>query len=86
VVASGLSETEAEGRVAILPSGADEVRPTARIAALVGFMTVIALALMLLYRVYGHHTQADPEPDDESAIVELHPEAAATEKICCGLA
>ena len=43
-----------------------------RIAALFGFIAVIVLALTLLYRVYLHHSQAEPYVDeDEGAIVRL---------------
>ena len=34
-----------------------------------GLVIVIALALTLLYRVYIHHTQAQPYPDDSGPTV-----------------
>ena len=37
--------------------------------ALAGFLVVVALALMLLYRVYIHHTRAEPYVDEGPAIV-----------------
>ena len=40
-----------------------------RIAALIGFVSVLLLAGLLLYRVYQHHTDAPHPPDDETAIV-----------------
>jgi hypothetical protein len=43
-----------------------------RIAALFGFVAVIVLALTLLYRVYIHHTQAEPYvEEDAGAIVRM---------------
>ncbi|HEX8251637.1 MAG TPA: hypothetical protein VF846_00705 [Thermoanaerobaculia bacterium] len=42
-----------------------------RILALAGFILVIALAVTLLYRVYIHHTEAEPYSDEESSIVGL---------------
>jgi hypothetical protein len=39
--------------------------------ALVGFVAVVTLALMLLYRVYVHHTNAAPYVDDERSIVRI---------------
>lgn len=48
-----------------------------RIAALIGLVAVIGLALTLLYRVYLHHSQAEPYvDDDESAVVRLDARAA----------
>ncbi|HYC58968.1 MAG TPA: hypothetical protein VEK79_05310 [Thermoanaerobaculia bacterium] len=40
-----------------------------RLVALAGFVTVLLLALLLLYRVYLHHTAAEPYVDDEPSIV-----------------
>jgi hypothetical protein len=37
--------------------------------ALAGFLVVVALALMLLYRVYVHHTRAEPYAEEGPAIV-----------------
>jgi hypothetical protein len=39
--------------------------------ALAGFFTVVALALLLLYRVYIHHTFAEPYVDDDRTMVSL---------------
>lgn len=52
-----------------------------RFAALVGFFAVIALAVMLLYRVYVHHTQSEPYDTDEGAVVRLDDSAASPVKI-----
>jgi hypothetical protein len=43
-----------------------------RLAGMIGFLAVVALALTLLYRVYVHHSQAQPYVDErEGAIVRL---------------
>ena len=42
-----------------------------RIAALAGFLALVALALLLLWRVYVHHVQADPYERDEPATVRM---------------
>ena len=42
-----------------------------RMLALAGFVAVVVLALLLLYRVWVHHTEAEPYVDDEPAIVSL---------------
>ena len=34
-----------------------------------GLVVVIALALTLLYRVYIHHTRAEPYPDDNGPTI-----------------
>jgi hypothetical protein len=39
--------------------------------ALAGFLVIVALALMLFYRVYIHHTRAEPYVDDGPAVVRL---------------
>jgi len=39
--------------------------------ALAGFLVIVALALMLFYRVYVHHTRAEPYVDEVPSIVEL---------------
>ena len=39
--------------------------------ALAGFLVIVALALMLFYRVYVHHTRAEPYSDGVPAIVRL---------------
>jgi hypothetical protein len=39
--------------------------------ALAGFVAVVALALLLLYRVYVHHTRAEPYVEEGPAIVKL---------------
>ena len=39
--------------------------------ALVGFVAVVTLALLLLYRVYVHHTNAEPYVDDGLGIVRV---------------
>ena len=42
-----------------------------RMLALAGFLVIVALALMLFYRVYIHHTRAEPYVDESPAIVRL---------------
>ena len=43
-----------------------------RIAAMFGLLAVIFLALTLVYRVYLHHSQAEPYTDErDSAVVAL---------------
>jgi hypothetical protein len=44
---------------------------TRRIAALAGIVVLLGLALVLLWRVYLHHQQADPYDRDEPVTVEL---------------
>ena len=39
--------------------------------ALAGFLAVVALALLLLYRVYVHHTRAEPYAGERPAVVHL---------------
>jgi hypothetical protein len=39
--------------------------------ALAGFLVIVALALMLFYRVYVHHTRAEPYVEEGPAIVRL---------------
>ena len=47
---------------------------------------MIVLAATLLYRVYLHHTQAEPYVDeDEGAIVRLDVPSEAHVKIACDL-
>lgn len=40
-----------------------------RMLALAGFVVVVALVLLLFYRVYIHHMDAEPYVDDDRAIV-----------------
>jgi hypothetical protein len=40
-----------------------------RFAALAGFVAVLVLAALLLYRVYVHHTQAEPYVDDDDGAI-----------------
>ncbi|HYH08586.1 MAG TPA: hypothetical protein VEK11_16135 [Thermoanaerobaculia bacterium] len=56
-----------------------------RITALAGFFAVLALALMLLYRVYMHHRAAEPYDEDEGAVVRVDIPATAPVKIASGL-
>ena len=42
-----------------------------RIAAMVGFVAVVALALTLLYRVYLHHTRTEPYDEGPTSVVGL---------------
>jgi hypothetical protein len=39
--------------------------------ALAGFIAVLLLSLLLLYRVYVHHTFAEPYVDDDRSIVRM---------------
>jgi hypothetical protein len=56
-----------------------------RIAALFGFFAVLALALMLLYRVYIHHERSEPlVDDDEGMVVRLDDSAVVPVKISLG--
>ena len=47
---------------------------TRRFVSLAAFVTIIAAALLLLYRVYLHHAQAEPYVDDDRAVVRLFPD------------
>ncbi len=40
-----------------------------RVAALIGFLAVLALACALLWRVYVHHNHADPYDDEPTSLV-----------------
>jgi len=52
-----------------------------RLAALLGLVVVIALAVTLLYRVYVHHTRAEPYvEDDDGAIVSMDDSAGSRVK------
>ena len=42
-----------------------------RLAALLAFFALIALAVTLLWRVYVHHNQADPYDREEAVTVRL---------------
>jgi drug/metabolite transporter superfamily protein YnfA len=44
---------------------------TRRIAAFAGLLVVVSLALLLLWRVYVHHTSAEPYDREDAAIVRL---------------
>jgi hypothetical protein len=41
-----------------------------RLAALAGFVAVVALALVLLYRVWLHHRDAEPYVEEAPAVVD----------------
>ena len=43
-----------------------------RLLALVGFVVVVALAATLFYKVYIHHTRAEPYGAERPEIVRLH--------------
>lgn len=47
-----------------------------RLAALAGFLALVALALLLLWRVYVHHMQAVPYEQDEPVTVQMDVNAA----------
>lgn len=40
-----------------------------RFLSIIGIVVLLALAMTLLWRVYSHHTQAEPYDDDEPAVV-----------------
>lgn len=42
-----------------------------RLASIAGIIVLLALALVLLWRVYLHHQQADPYDREEPVTVEL---------------
>jgi len=42
-----------------------------RISAMTAFVAIVALAFLLLYRVWVHHTEAGPYVDDDRSIVSL---------------
>jgi hypothetical protein len=47
-----------------------------RVIALIGFVVVLALALLLLYTVFLHHTRTDPYDDGgPGAVVRLRSRA-----------
>lgn len=57
-----------------------------RLVAIIGLVVVIALALTLLYRVYIHHTRAEPYvDDDDGAIVRLDGRAGRCVKFADGI-
>ena len=47
-----------------------------RILAALTIIAILALAMTLLWRVYVHHTHAEPYGVDESAVVTLSSRAA----------
>ena len=52
-----------------------------RLAALLAFFALIALAVTLLWRVYVHHNQADPYEREEAVTVRLDERDPAHVKI-----
>lgn len=56
-----------------------------RIAALVGFFALIALALTLFWRVYVHHDQADPYDREQAVTVRMDVPGSAFVKIATRL-
>jgi hypothetical protein len=42
-----------------------------RALALLGFFAVLFLALALLYRVYLHHTAAEPYVEERTSVVQI---------------
>ena len=48
-----------------------------RLMALFGIVVLLALASALLWRVYVHHTNAEPYESDEPAVVELAEKVAS---------
>ncbi len=61
------------GMVIIVMGRAHALLPTSlvlrRMLALAGFVAVVTLALLLLYRVYVHHTNAEPYVEDDASVV-----------------
>ena len=49
---------------------------TRRLLATIGIVAILALALTLLWRVYVHHTNAEPYDKDEPVVVSLWSRAA----------
>ncbi|HUP60553.1 MAG TPA: hypothetical protein VNA69_09070 [Thermoanaerobaculia bacterium] len=47
-----------------------------RIASAIGIIVLLALALSLLWRVYVHHTKAEPYDEETGAVVKIALEAA----------
>jgi len=56
-----------------------------RIAALLGFLALIALALTLFWRVYVHHDQADPYDREQAVTVRMDVPGATFVKIATRL-
>ena len=56
-----------------------------RIAALLLFFALIALAATLLWRVYVHHEQADPYDREQAVTVRLDVPGSTIVKIADGL-
>jgi hypothetical protein len=52
------------------------IRMTRRLLATFGIVALLALALTLLWRVYVHHTHAQPYDRDEPVVVSLQPRTA----------
>ena len=52
-----------------------------RIAALLGFLAVLALALTLLYRVYLHHNASEPYDEENGVVVQVDGSLAPAVKI-----
>jgi hypothetical protein len=55
-----------------------------RIAALLAFIAIVALALTLFWRVYLHHNQADPDEREQGVTVGLDVPGARFVKIARG--
>jgi hypothetical protein len=56
-----------------------------RIAALVGFLALIALALTLFWRLYVHHDQADPYDREQAVTVRMDAPGSTFVKIATRL-
>lgn len=48
-----------------------------RMIALAGFVAIVTIALLLLYRVYVHHTAAEPYVEDDRSVVSAHVKIAS---------
>jgi hypothetical protein len=56
-----------------------------RLAAMIAFFALIALAVTLLWRVYVHHNQADPYEREDAVTVRLDASFATSVKFTSDL-
>lgn len=56
-----------------------------RIAALLGFLALVLLALTLFWRVYVHHNQADPYDREQAVTVRMDDPGSRIVKIATRL-
>jgi hypothetical protein len=55
-----------------------------RVVSLLGILVLLALAATLLWQVYLHHREADPDEREESSTVRLEGLVADDRKTCAG--